>query len=132
MIITPVSAPGIVGSVAYSEFQQFVLDQLSAAESVRAKKMFGGVGVYVDEVFCAILSGSSRLYLRVDDGNRRRFEERGMPQFPGRGGAEMPYYEVPSEVLEQPEELSSSVGEARKAATRSAGKRRARPARKSP
>jgi len=112
--------------MAYSEFQQYVLDQLSEAGHVRARKMFGGVGVYVDEVFCAILSGSSRLYLRVDDENRPRFEARGMEQFPGRGGAGMPYFEVPAEVLDDYEKLAAWVRDARRAAEAAAPKKRPR------
>ena len=78
--------------------------------------MFGGVGVTVDEVFCVILSGSSRCYLRVDDRNRGDFEAAGMERFPGRGGAGMPYYEVPGEVLEDADELAGWVAKARRAA----------------
>ena len=102
--------------MASNEFHEYVLDQLSAAGDVRSRKMFGGVGVYVDEVFCAILSGSSRFFLRVDDRNRPHFEERGMEQFPGRGGAGMPYYEVPEEVLEDTTQLTTWVRQAQSAA----------------
>lgn len=100
----------------HTEFQEYVLDQLAVAGEVRARKMFGGVGAYIDEVFCAILSGSNRFYLRVDARNQGDFEARGMQQFPGRGGAGMPYFEVPEDVLEDHELLAKWAAKARAAA----------------
>jgi len=99
----------------YTDFQDYVLGQLESAGEIRARRMFGGVGVYVDEVFCAILSGSGRFYLRVDERNQPAFEERGMAPFKGRGESIMPYFEVPTEVLEDEGELASWVAEARAA-----------------
>ena len=33
--------------------------------------MFGGVGIYIDDVFCALISpDSGSLYFKVDDSNR--------------------------------------------------------------
>ncbi len=109
-----------------SEFQTYVLSQLEEAGDVHAKRMFGGLGVYVDEVFCAILTGAGLFYLRVDDGNRGAFEERGMQQMKGRGKAMMPYFQVPAEVLEDAEELAGWVVEARAAAERAKPKKGAK------
>ena len=112
---------------AASEFTEYVLGQLEPAGAVRSRRMFGGTGVYVDEVFCAIITGSGRFYLRVDDSNRADFEAEGMEQFPGRGDSLMPYFEVPAQVLEDVQELEAWVGKARKAAIAA---RKAKPTRK--
>ena len=112
-----------------SEFTEYVLGQLEATGSVRSRKMFGGTGVYVDEVFCAIITGSGRFFLRVDDSNRPDFEDEEMEQFPGRGDSLMPYFEVPAHVLEDVEELRAWTTKARAAAVAAAGakKKRSRP-----
>jgi hypothetical protein len=41
-------------------FRAFVLDQLAAVESVRARAMFGGVGLYANDLFFGILALMSR------------------------------------------------------------------------
>lgn len=45
-------------------FRDFVLEQLSALEGLRHKRMFGGYGLYSGEVFFGILSGG-RLYFKT-------------------------------------------------------------------
>ena len=99
-----------------SGFADYVLEQLEGCGGVRSRRMFGATGVYVDDVFCAIITGSGRFYLRVGDANRPDFEKRGMEQFRGRGDAKMPYFEVPEDVLEDAGELFSWVAKARAAA----------------
>ena len=54
-------------------FRAFVLEQLEGVKSVRARAMFGGVGLYADEVFFGILAADT-LYLKVDDSNRGQYE----------------------------------------------------------
>ena len=81
-------------------FKAFVLDQLGPL-GVTARSMFGGVGLYKDDVFFAILAGDV-LYLKTDDRNRPAFERAGMPPFkpyPNRSGT-MRYFAVPLDVLE--------------------------------
>ena len=87
-------------------FRQFVLDQLEPVSGVVPRAMFGGVGLYADDVFFGIIAGDT-LYLKVDDGNRADYEAAGMPPFmpyPKRS-ATMQYYAVPIGVLENPDEL---------------------------
>ncbi|MFT4727535.1 MAG: TfoX/Sxy family transcriptional regulator of competence genes [Granulosicoccus sp.] len=38
-----------------AEYASYVLDQLSTSGDIRHRKMFGGVGVYIDDVFCALI-----------------------------------------------------------------------------
>ncbi len=101
-------------------FRIFVLDQLArAAERIRAKSMFGGVGVYAGEFFFALIDDDV-LYLKVDDTNRPDYEARGMKPFSpfGDGGEVMQYYRLPEEVLEDPDELRPWVDKAISVAAR--------------
>jgi DNA transformation protein and related proteins len=88
-----------------------VLEQLRrTAADVRARSMFGGVGVYAGDRFFALMDDDT-LYFKVDDATRGRFEARGMgPVRPG--GEVMQYYEVPGDVLEDAELLAPWVEEA--------------------
>jgi DNA transformation protein len=85
--------------------------------------MFGGRGLYVDGVFCA-LTMRGRLFFKVDDTNRPQFESEGMEAFqpfPDRPGS-LSYFELPERVLEQHVELGTwldqSLDVARRARTR--------------
>jgi len=68
--------------------------------------MFGGVGIYADQLFFALIADDT-LYLKVDDSNRLDFERLGMRPFQpyGEGGEVMQYYQVAAEFLEDPETL---------------------------
>ncbi len=109
-----------------SQFTNYVLDQLEEAGTIRSRSMFGGTGVYIDEVFCAIITSSGRFCLRVDDTNRPDYEAEGMGQFPGRGDSQMPYFEVPLHVLEDAEELRTWTRKARQAAVAASSSKKPR------
>jgi len=104
-------------------FRAFVLEQLAGVTAVRARAMFGGVGLYADDVFFGILAADT-LYLKVDDSNRGQFEAAGMTPFKPYAdkAMTMPYYEVPASVLEDGDELAAwaraSVRVAERARTR--------------
>ena len=89
-------------------FRAFVLEQLSGVESLRARAMFGGIGLYADDVFFGILAADV-LYLKVDDSNRAKYEAEGMPAFQPYADKpmSMSYYEVPARVLEDGDELTT-------------------------
>jgi DNA transformation protein and related proteins len=102
-------------------FRIFAIEQLQrTVPDVRARSMFGGVGVYAGDLFFGLMDDDI-LYFKVDDSNRGRFEARGMGPFRpyGEGGEVMQYYEVPADVLEDVDLLASwveaSVAVARKA-----------------
>jgi DNA transformation protein and related proteins len=87
-------------------YLQWVLEQLSGAGRISSRRMFGGVGLYRDGVFFALIS-SDTLYFKVDDATRCNYEKRGMSQFRpylDRPLVSMNYYEVPADVLEDPDE----------------------------
>lgn len=107
-------------------YQRFVLDQLERAFSVVAKPMFGGVGLYAEGYFFALIA-DDRLYFKVDDTNRPDFEAAAMEPFRPYGDERaMRYYEVPIAVLEDADALQgwaeNAIAVARRAKQR---KRRA-------
>jgi len=60
-----------------ASFRTFILDQLSRVVSkIRARAMFGGVGIYAGDLFFALIADDT-LYFKVDDSNRPDFEQRG-------------------------------------------------------
>jgi DNA transformation protein and related proteins len=68
--------------------------------------MFGGVGIYSGQLFFALIADDV-LYFKVDESTRPDFEARGMEPFRpfGEDGGTMKYYQLPEDVLEDPEEL---------------------------
>ena len=95
-------------------FRAFAVEQLSlVAQTIRAKNMFGGVGVYSQDRFFALLA-DDELYLKVDDSNRPDFEALGIGPFRpfGPDGEAMQYYPLPGDLLEDIEVLRSWVDKA--------------------
>ncbi|MGZ3332508.1 MAG: TfoX/Sxy family protein [Gemmatimonadaceae bacterium] len=90
-----------------SSFRVLVLDQLSRAmPRIRARSMFGGVGIYSGEIFFALISDDT-LYFKVDDSTRPDFVALGMGPFRpfGDDGGTMQYYQLPEDLLEDPDAL---------------------------
>lgn len=88
-------------------FRTFVIDQLSrVVPRIRARSMFGGVGIYAGDLFFALLADDT-LYFKVDDSNRPDFTALGMSPFMPYGdeGEVMRYYQVPADLLEDPDAL---------------------------
>ena len=105
-------------------FREFALEQLGRVvpggpASLRARSMFGGVGLYAGERFFALLDDDV-LYLKVDDATRADFEAAGMrPFMPGGDPAQtMQYYDVPADVLEDADALRPWTDRALEAAAR--------------
>jgi DNA transformation protein len=115
------------------QLERYLTEQLEVAGAVTSRRMFGGVGLYLDGVFCGIISpDSGQLYLRVDDTNLPDYEAAGSRPFrPFKNKATvMSYYEVPEEVVEDPEELRLWARKARAAAERATKSKKSRKARK--
>ena len=92
-----------------SDYLAYVLEQLAGLAGLSARRMFGGVGLYCEELFFALLDNDT-LYLRVNDDNRADYTARGMSQFrpyADRPELSMSYYEAPADVLEDPAQLVS-------------------------
>ena len=109
-----------------STFRTFIVDQLGrVVPQLRARSMFGGVGIYAGDLFFALIDDDT-LYFKVDDSNRADFEARGMGPFRpyGDDGEVMQYYEVPADLLEDPEALRPWVEKAVAVAARKKARRK--------
>ncbi len=89
------------------DYLQYVLEQLAGLRGAVSRRMFGGAGLYHEELFFGLIA-SDTLYFRVDDSNRPDYEALGMARF--RPYKDKPilslnYYEVPAHVLESADEL---------------------------
>ncbi|HJM75213.1 MAG TPA: TfoX/Sxy family protein [Dehalococcoidia bacterium] len=77
------------------EFAEQIVDELSEIGEMTWRKMFGGVGVLVDEKIFALIDSDARLHLQVDDSNRARYEA-----VEAEKHSRMPYFTVPEDVVE--------------------------------
>jgi DNA transformation protein len=102
-------------------FLEFVEDQLTQIVSIRSRRMFGGVGIYGDDFFFAIIADDT-LYFKVDDTNRPDFEAAGMGPFLPYGDPTKPmqYYRLPADLLEDVDALVPWVRKAISVARRAA------------
>src|SRR5678815_1721100 len=82
-------------------YLSFVLEQLGDVPRVVTKRMFGGIGIYSDGTFFAVIDNDT-LFFKVDDVLAQRYRDKGMPPFAPIPGAKpmMGYYQVPPDVLE--------------------------------
>jgi len=89
-----------------ADFLAYVLEQLAGLGNVTSRRMFGGVGIYRDGAFFALIDDDV-LYLKVGAHNRAEFEARGMGPFrpfKDKPTYSMNYYELPADVLEDADE----------------------------
>jgi DNA transformation protein len=111
-----------------------LLSPLGPPGGVRPRAMFGGYGIYLNDLMFALVAWDV-LYFKVDDGNRPAYEAAGSGPF--RPYADRPttmsYHEVPASLLDEPDALMSWARDAVAAARRARGAKpsrpRARPAR---
>ncbi len=108
-----------------NDFRDFVLEQLASTGRVAPRAMFGGVGLYLDGLFFALIDDDT-LYFKADDASRKRYEAAGSRPFcpdPSRPGQAMGYWQVPADVLEDGEALAEWAREAVAVALSRRGKR---------
>ncbi len=106
--VKPAGARGTLTPMKVSGgFVAFAVEQLRAMKGLRAKAMFGGVGLYAEDIFFGLLA-RDQLYLKVDDSNRAQYEAAGMAAFKPYADRPMvmSYYQVPVAVLEDADELA--------------------------
>ena len=91
-----------------ADYLAYVIDQLTSFGRVASRRMFGGVGLYSGELFFGLIADDT-LFFKVDDSNRPDYTTRGckpFQPFPDDPEAySMSYFEVPADVLEDPDEL---------------------------
>jgi DNA transformation protein and related proteins len=91
-------------SARQNPFVAHCLELLSPLGATRAKSMFGGHGLYVDELFVALVA-FDRLYLKTNHQTQPRFEAQGCTPFTYEANGKsmrMAYYTVPDEALDSP------------------------------
>jgi len=89
---------------AQADFAAYCAELFAPLGQVRTRRMFGGWGLYVDDVFVAIIAGDS-LYLKADAKTRPRFEAAGGQRFEyTRQGQQrgVGYWSVPAEAMDSP------------------------------
>ena len=103
-------------------YREYIMEWLERVGQVTARDMFGGVGIYFEGLFCALIA-EDVLYFKVDDANRLDYEAAGMGPFRS-GGQTMQFYEVPEEVLDDEEKLRLWAGKALDVARRKLAEKR--------
>jgi DNA transformation protein len=106
--------PAFAAMARHSEFVKFVLELLAPLGAVRARAMFGGVGIYRGDSFFAIIV-EDKLFFKTDHVTRGEFTVRGLSPFTytARGKSiSMQYYEAPPEVFEESENMQYWAGQA--------------------
>lgn len=88
-------------------YVDYVLEQLEDIGTLRTRRMFGGLGIYLDDIFFALIADDI-LRFKVDESNRDGYILAGMEPFrPYQDKTTtLQYYEVPIEVLEDRETLA--------------------------
>jgi DNA transformation protein len=91
-------------SSATPPFVSHCVELLAPLGAVRARRMFGGWGLYLDEVFLAIIA-FERLYLKANVNTQAQFEQAQCEPFvfEAKGKAmTMGYWTAPAEALDSP------------------------------
>jgi DNA transformation protein len=93
------------------DYRAETMQILNQVTEVTDRAMFGGVGLYCEGLFFALMD-NDKLYFKVDDSNRHDYEAKGMgPFYPfGDESMVMQYYEVPEQVLDDPQILREWIG----------------------
>ncbi|HYG88808.1 MAG TPA: TfoX/Sxy family protein [Azospirillum sp.] len=101
-------------------FADMVCDMLSPLGGVRARRMFGGYGVYRDGVMFALIADGETLYFRTDERTRPAYEAQGLAPFKPFADKSMlmPYHRPPDSALDDGDELLSWARPALEAALR--------------
>lgn len=85
-------------------FVAHCLELFEALGSARSRRMFGGHGLYVDDLFIAIIA-FDRLYLKADPRTVERFERAGCEPFVYEAkdrAVRLGYWSAPDEAMESP------------------------------
>lgn len=108
------------------EYREYVRDLFTAFGAIRIRSMFGGAGIFRDDLMFGLII-DDQIYLKVDDHNRTDFEDAGQGPFlferkDGRTMA-MSYYLIPDALYDDTDELAVWAKNAFAAAQRAAIKK---------
>jgi DNA transformation protein len=120
--------------MATSELVDHCRELLAPLGAVRVRRMFGGHGFYIDDLFVALIAGE-RLYLKTDAQSRPLFEAAGCEPFVFDSAGKqvsISYFSAPEEAMESPPLMQPWARHALSAAlrARAAKPRAAAPAKK--
>lgn len=104
----------------HDEFVQLVLEQMTGFGVPRVRRMFGGYGLYRDDLMFAIIL-QDKLYLKADAVNVASFEKAMSEPFTYASKGKMVtlrYYEAPPEVYEDQDDMQQWAHSAFEAALR--------------
>lgn len=104
-----------------SDFTDFVVEQMAGLDGVRAKRMFGGHGIFRDGLMFALIAGDT-LYFKADEASIGRFQERGLGPFTyearGKEKMSLRYFRAPEEVFDDAQAMTEWAREAFECALR--------------
>ena len=90
--------------MARDQLVEHCLELLAPLGAVRARRMFGGHGLYIDDLFMALIAGDV-LYLKASEAGRLLFEAAGSRPFvydARTGSVALSYWSAPPEAMESP------------------------------
>ncbi len=93
------------------DYIQYVLDLLAHCDSITARAMFGGYGIYKNGVIFAIIA-HDELYFKVDESNIELYKKHGSEAFTfeTKGKvSKMSYWKVPLLIMEDEVQLQDWV-----------------------
>ncbi len=88
-----------------SEFVEYLNEVFEAFGSIHARKMFGGYGIYHDDIMFGLVANDT-LYFKSDNNTKHHFEERGLSAFEYNKGDKiitMSYHQAPDDIFDDPE-----------------------------
>jgi DNA transformation protein len=92
--------------MAHEALAEHCIELFSPLGHARARRMFGGQGLYVDDLFIALIA-DGRLYLKTSEATRQTYADAGGQPFVYPGSEHKPtvvmsYWTPPAEALESP------------------------------
>jgi DNA transformation protein len=103
-----------------ADFIAHCAELLSGLGRVRTTRMFGGCGLYVDDIFIALIAGDT-LYLKTDEQTQEAFAAVGSAPFEYTAKGEVhstSYWSVPADAMDSPALMKPRAELARAAALR--------------
>lgn len=88
-----------------SEFVDYLNEVFEPFGEIRARRMFGGYGIYHDGVMFGLVADDT-LYLKADEDSATHFKSRGLGRFEyDKDGKtiKMSYYLAPDEIFDEPD-----------------------------
>jgi len=103
-----------------SDFVEYALELLAPLKNVRARKMFGGYGIYRESVMFGLVADEV-LYLKVDQETIPEYEALGLGPFLFEKNGKMvamSYYQAPEDAMDSSSDLCEWAEKAYRAALR--------------